>query len=143
MPFERDIVCRPDETILAAALREGLYLRYGCKTGGCSTCKVRLVDGDIGVEGSMALAPGEREAGWILACVSKPLEDMTPISAARRGASRPRSRCSSASACAGATCTSTRSRRRRDEPAPRVGVCRVRQRIGRERSAAREPFEVP
>ncbi|MGH8666477.1 MAG: 2Fe-2S iron-sulfur cluster-binding protein, partial [Burkholderiales bacterium] len=36
-----------DETVLAAALREGFNLPYGCRNGACGTCKGRLLAGEI------------------------------------------------------------------------------------------------
>lgn len=75
-PFERAFECAEGETILAAALRQGLYVRYGCKHGGCGTCKGLLVDGDVKEAGStFALASSERTEGWILLCASLPSED--------------------------------------------------------------------
>lgn len=75
-PFGDTFVCNADETILSAALREHRFLRYGCKHGGCGTCKVQLVDGDVDLStSSYALPPGEREAGTILVCQSYPLDD--------------------------------------------------------------------
>src|SRR5208282_1848953 len=76
LPFEKSFSCAAGETILAAALRQGLYLRYGCKNGGCGTCKARLLDGDIEDRvTSMALSPQERSEGFILPCTSAPVED--------------------------------------------------------------------
>ena len=78
LPFERSIVCNDGETILQAALRQRLFLRYGCRHGGCGTCKALLVDGDIAESGSsFALPPVEREQGWVLLCSSSPLSDCT------------------------------------------------------------------
>ena len=75
-PFGETISCKDDETILAGVLRQGHYIRYGCKGGGCGTCKVLLVDGDVEETGSpFALPASERANGWILACSSVPLED--------------------------------------------------------------------
>lgn len=75
-PFGASYNCGNDETILAGALREGRFLRYGCKHGGCGTCRVLLVDGDVEQTGSsFALPPSDRAEGWILTCASVPLED--------------------------------------------------------------------
>jgi NAD(P)H-flavin reductase/ferredoxin len=77
-PFDEVIQCGHDETILAAVLREKLFIRYGCKGGGCGTCKVLLVDGDVDEPGtSFALSAAERNKGFILACSSVPVEDCT------------------------------------------------------------------
>jgi NAD(P)H-flavin reductase/ferredoxin len=75
-PFGESFPCDEDESILAAALRAGLFLRYGCKHGGCGTCKVSLVEGDVDVAASSyALSPAEREAGTVLVCQSYPADD--------------------------------------------------------------------
>ena len=76
LPFGRGFESAHEETILAAALRQGLYVRYGCKHGGCGTCKAILVDGDVEETGStFALPASERAEGWILLCSSLPLQD--------------------------------------------------------------------
>lgn len=68
-PFGHILATRAGETILAAALRSGLYLKHACRKGGCSSCKCRLLDGDVEIEGSsFALTAREREEGFILAC---------------------------------------------------------------------------
>lgn len=75
-PFGDTFECREDETILIAALREHRFLRYGCKHGGCGTCKVQLVDGDVeAFTSAYALQPSERDRGTILVCQSYPLDD--------------------------------------------------------------------
>lgn len=75
-PFGRTIECAEGQPILSAALLRGYFLRYGCKHGGCGTCKVLVADGDIEDSGSsFALTQAERSAGWALACSSQPLSD--------------------------------------------------------------------
>jgi NAD(P)H-flavin reductase/ferredoxin len=70
------VECAEGQTILSAALSRGYYLRYGCKHGGCGTCKVLVTAGDIEDSGSsFALSPAERIAGWALVCSSRPLSD--------------------------------------------------------------------
>lgn len=74
--FGHTFDCNEDETILEAALRNRVFLRYGCKHGGCGTCKVQLADGDVELTASSySLPPGERDAGTILVCQSYPLDD--------------------------------------------------------------------
>ena len=77
-PFLREYECEEGETILKAALRQGLFIRYGCKHGGCGTCKSRLLDGDIDEPPStFCLSHAEREDDWFLPCVSIPTDDCT------------------------------------------------------------------
>lgn len=75
-PFEHEVLCAADETILVASLRAGLHVTYGCRTGGCSTCKMRVVSGEVEDRGtSLALSPDERAQGWFLPCVTSPRSD--------------------------------------------------------------------
>lgn len=75
-PFGADVPCGDGETVLAAVLRSGRYLRYGCKYGGCGTCRSLLVAGDVTDSGStFALPATAREQGWILSCTSVPAGD--------------------------------------------------------------------
>ena len=41
MPSGRQFEAAADETILSAALRQGIGLPYGCKNGACGSCKSR------------------------------------------------------------------------------------------------------
>ena len=56
------------ETILDAALRAGIDLKYGCRHGNCSTCKYLVEDGevDFGHASADSLPDAEREEGWAL-----------------------------------------------------------------------------
>lgn len=75
-PFGESFECADGETILDAALRNGLFLKYGCRHGGCGTCKVVLSDGEVEGEGSsFAVSAGERADGVVLACSSRPATD--------------------------------------------------------------------
>lgn len=67
------------ETVLAAALREGIVIAYGCRHGVCGTCKGSLVEGtvDYGVYQEQAMSEAERRAGMALFCQAKPLADLT------------------------------------------------------------------
>ena len=47
LPFRACYDCGRNETILTGALRAGRFLRYGCRHGGCGTCRVLLVDGEV------------------------------------------------------------------------------------------------
>ena len=76
LPFRACYDCGRNETILAGALRAGRFLRYGCRHGGCGTCRVLLVDGEVEQAGSsFALPRADRADGWILACASAPTGD--------------------------------------------------------------------
>jgi CDP-4-dehydro-6-deoxyglucose reductase, E3 len=68
-----------DETILEAALRQGIGLPYGCRNGACGSCKGKLVSGefDYGVYQERTLRPEEKAAGKALFCVGKACSDLT------------------------------------------------------------------
>jgi NAD(P)H-flavin reductase/ferredoxin len=77
LPFERSFECDEDETVLEAALRQGLFLRYGCRAGGCSSCRAQVLSGEADIRGSsFALTDSDRNRGWVLACCTSPLEDL-------------------------------------------------------------------
>jgi CDP-4-dehydro-6-deoxyglucose reductase len=67
------------EHVLAAALRQGFILPYGCKNGACGSCKGRILSGtvDYGVYQKKALTDEERAQGKALFCQATPLGDLT------------------------------------------------------------------
>lgn len=78
-PLGSDIVCRDDQTILDACLREGVWLPHACTHGTCGTCKAQIVEGDVdlGDASSFALLDSERDEGAALICVARPRGDVT------------------------------------------------------------------
>ncbi len=65
------------ETILAAGLRAGLTLPFGCQSGGCGSCRVRKAAGAVRYRFEpAALSPAEREAGYVLMCIAEPCSDV-------------------------------------------------------------------
>ncbi len=77
-PFGIEFTCGEDESILTAALREGVGLRYGCKHGACGSCKAQIASGEVDVSDAsgFALMDYERDAGMALLCSAYPLEDV-------------------------------------------------------------------
>lgn len=67
------------ETVLAAALREGIVIAYGCRSGVCGTCKGRLLEGTVnyGIYQEHAMSEAEKRAGMALFCQAQPLADLT------------------------------------------------------------------
>jgi ring-1,2-phenylacetyl-CoA epoxidase subunit PaaE len=59
-------------TVLDAAMRAGADLPFSCKGGVCSTCKAKVLEGEVSMEVCYALEPDELEAGYILTCQSHP-----------------------------------------------------------------------
>ncbi len=67
-----------EETLLEAALRQGLIMPYGCKDGACGACKGTVQSGtvDLGRYNPTALTQEDIEAGKVLFCTSKPTSDV-------------------------------------------------------------------
>jgi ring-1,2-phenylacetyl-CoA epoxidase subunit PaaE len=69
----------PGERILDAALRVRRELPFACKGGVCSTCRARVVEGEVRMERNYALEPDELEAGYVLTCQSHPATDTVTL----------------------------------------------------------------
>lgn len=79
----------PGESLLDAADRAGVALLRDCQTGGCGTCRIRLLDGRVTYE-EMPFALTEEEAaeGFALACQARAASDLV-IEPARSGPDLP------------------------------------------------------
>lgn len=88
-PSGHEFVAHANETILEAALREGINLPYSCRNGACGTCKGKIVSGavDYGQYEEKALSAEEKAAGKALFCRAVPLRD-TIIEAREIGAAK-------------------------------------------------------
>jgi ring-1,2-phenylacetyl-CoA epoxidase subunit PaaE len=60
-----------DETVLDAASRAGLDLPFSCRAGVCSTCRTKVVCGEVEMIQNYALEDWELEQGYVLACQSR------------------------------------------------------------------------
>ena len=76
-PANRSFSVERDEPILAAAIRQGIGLPYGCRDGACGSCKSRLLEGRVihGAHQLKALSVAEEEAGFVLTCCGTPQAD--------------------------------------------------------------------
>jgi len=74
----RQFSCEADETVLNAALRQGIGLPYGCKNGACGSCKGKLNNGQVehGPHQQRALSEAEAAEGFTLLCCAKPVSDI-------------------------------------------------------------------
>lgn len=70
---------RGSETVLDAGLRAGLDLRFSCKGGVCATCRAKLVEGKVDMDGNFALEDYEIARGYILTCQSYPVTDTVVV----------------------------------------------------------------
>ena len=77
-PSGRTYVAQADEALLAAAIRSGIGLPYGCKDGACGSCKCKKLEGTIvqGTHQLKALSLEEAANGFILTCCATALTDV-------------------------------------------------------------------
>lgn len=74
---DQHFFAKENDTILAAGLDAGFSLPYSCKTGRCSSCKSKVIQGDtIALAVEEGLTEEERKEGWVLGCVRSPLSDI-------------------------------------------------------------------
>ena len=77
-PSGRSFTVQRDEAILAAAIRQGIGLPYGCRDGACGSCKCKLLEGRVihGAHQLQALSVAEEDAGYTLTCCAAPQTDL-------------------------------------------------------------------
>jgi CDP-4-dehydro-6-deoxyglucose reductase len=78
LPSGRSFTANPGEPMLAAAIRQGIGLPYGCKDGACGSCKCKKLEGTVthGPHQLKALSHEEEAAGFVLTCCGVPQTDV-------------------------------------------------------------------
>ncbi|MFS4582100.1 2Fe-2S iron-sulfur cluster-binding protein [Phaeobacter sp. C3_T13_0] len=64
-----------DVTVLDAALDNAMDAPYACKAGVCSTCRCKVIEGDVEMVANHALEDYEVEKGYVLSCQAYPISD--------------------------------------------------------------------
>ena len=72
---EYKVPVQAHETVLEAALNMDIDLPYSCQAGMCTACMGRCVSGTVQMDEDEGLTQGEKDAGFILTCVTRPLTD--------------------------------------------------------------------
>ena len=67
---------KADETILTALERHGYRAPFSCRAGACGECKLKLLAGTVSPVGE-ALSTAERNDGYFLACLARPIGEIT------------------------------------------------------------------
>jgi CDP-4-dehydro-6-deoxyglucose reductase len=77
-PSGRQFASEAGETLLDAALRQGLTLPHGCKDGACGACKGKVISGQVdhGKAQSHALKDEDKAAGMTLYCCAQAESDL-------------------------------------------------------------------
>lgn len=70
---------RGGPSLLRAALEQGVELPWSCQGGVCSTCRCKVVEGEVEMDTNFALEDYEIASGFRLACQSYPLSDRLVI----------------------------------------------------------------
>ena len=77
-PSGHELEVERDESVLDAALREGIGIPYGCRNGTCNSCRAKILEGEISYGSGLpkALTQTQADAGWALLCQATPLTDL-------------------------------------------------------------------
>ena len=59
--------------------KAGIELPYSCKSGVCSTCRAKLVAGEVDMDVNFALEDYEVARGFVLTCQSYPVTDQVTV----------------------------------------------------------------
>ncbi|MEP7208770.1 MAG: 1,2-phenylacetyl-CoA epoxidase subunit PaaE [Casimicrobiaceae bacterium] len=70
---------KSSESILEAGLRAGIELPYSCQSGVCSTCRAKLVTGEVDMDANFALEDYEVARGFVLTCQSYAVTDAVTV----------------------------------------------------------------
>ena len=66
---------RNTTSILDAGNEVGADLPFSCKAGVCSTCRAKVVEGEVDMDANYALEDYEIDAGYVLSCQCYPVSD--------------------------------------------------------------------
>ena len=76
----RTVTLDRNTTVLEAALENAMDAPWSCRAGVCSTCRCRVIEGEVEMAANHALEDDEVAKGFVLSCQSYPLSDRLVIS---------------------------------------------------------------
>lgn len=72
-------IAKNNKSLLDSAMEQGIELPYSCKGGVCSTCRCKVVEGEVDMDANFALEDYEVNMGFVLSCQSFPVTDKVVI----------------------------------------------------------------
>lgn len=77
-PSGHEFFVEGGDSLLEAALKSGLHLDYGCSSGNCGACRVRVLSGRVRKirAHDYVLSGQEQDAGFVLACSNTAVTDV-------------------------------------------------------------------
>lgn len=75
----RPLVIPQGTSLLDAALQDDLDAPHACKAGVCSTCKAKVLEGEVEMIANHALEDYEVEQGYVLTCQCYPVSDQKVV----------------------------------------------------------------
>ncbi|WP_071674124.1 2Fe-2S iron-sulfur cluster-binding protein [Nioella nitratireducens] len=75
----RTVTVGKDVSVLDAALDNSIDAPYACKAGVCSTCRCRVLEGEVEMVTNHALEDYEVAKGYVLSCQSFPVTDRVVV----------------------------------------------------------------
>jgi ring-1,2-phenylacetyl-CoA epoxidase subunit PaaE len=73
-------MAKEGQSLLDAALRNAIDAPYACKAGVCSTCRAKVLEGEVEMLANHALEDYEVRQGYVLTCQCYPLTDKIVVS---------------------------------------------------------------
>ena len=67
-----DFTINKGDTLLDAVLDHGIHIPFSCCNGTCNACRVKCTKGNVSMVEDGGLSQQEKEAGYVLTCVSYP-----------------------------------------------------------------------
>ncbi len=71
----RTLVIADGNTLLEAAIANNIDAPFACKAGVCSTCKAKVLEGEVEMMANHALEDDQVNAGFVLTCQCLPLSE--------------------------------------------------------------------